>query len=234
MVEQWKQEEPALSLMPCFLEYAEPSIEAALLSCLEKKAKQVVVIPSLLFAAKHAKQDIPAILSQFKQKHPSLEILHTDVLGLHPLVLDVMQQRIIECLKREEAAWKPEETLIIAVGRGTSDVQANAEVTRAAHLLQARLHFQESMVAFASTVEPGLKSTLELAVKKPISTIVIVPLVLTDGKMFGDVKELAERFEAEFKTGKLLCAQPIGVHPNLVKLWQWRLQEALLPSDSGK
>jgi sirohydrochlorin ferrochelatase len=84
---------------PAHMELAEPSLPVAFDRCVEQGAELVVVHPYFLAPGKHWKHDIPALAAEAASRHPGVRVLVTDPLGLHPLLVEVMRQRIADCLE---------------------------------------------------------------------------------------------------------------------------------------
>lgn len=68
----------------CFLELAEPTIESALGRLVARGTNDLVVVPLLLFAAGHARQDIPAAVASAAAGYAGLTIRQTEPLGCEP------------------------------------------------------------------------------------------------------------------------------------------------------
>jgi sirohydrochlorin ferrochelatase len=83
---------------PAHMELAEPSIETAFTRCIERGAKTVVVFPYFLLPGRHWNEDIPRLTAAAAAKHPGIRYLVTAPFGLHPLMAEIMQQRIGHCL----------------------------------------------------------------------------------------------------------------------------------------
>jgi sirohydrochlorin ferrochelatase len=80
------------------MELAEPSIATAFTRCVDQGAQVVVVFPYFLSPGRHWKQDIPALTAAAAEQHPGIRHLVTAPLGLHPLLLQVISERIGHCL----------------------------------------------------------------------------------------------------------------------------------------
>ena len=83
---------------PAHMELAEPSIDTAFSRCVERGATTVVVFPYFLLPGRHWHDDIPRLAASAARKHPGVQYLVTAPFGLHPLIADVMRQRIERCL----------------------------------------------------------------------------------------------------------------------------------------
>jgi sirohydrochlorin ferrochelatase len=64
-----------------FLEIAEPSIPDALQGCVERGAREVVVLPYFLSAGRHVAEDIPREVRSKQLEHPQVRMRITSYLG---------------------------------------------------------------------------------------------------------------------------------------------------------
>jgi sirohydrochlorin ferrochelatase len=83
---------------PAHMELAEPSIDTAFSRCVDRGAQAVVVFPYFLLPGRHWNDDIPRLTETAARKHPGVRYLVTAPFGLHPLMAEVMRQRIEHCL----------------------------------------------------------------------------------------------------------------------------------------
>jgi sirohydrochlorin ferrochelatase len=83
---------------PAHMELAEPSIATAFARCVERGAKTVVVFPYFLLPGRHWNEDVPRLTAAAAKSHPGVRYLVTAPFGLHPLMAEVMRQRIDHCL----------------------------------------------------------------------------------------------------------------------------------------
>lgn len=88
---------------PAHMELAEPSIAQAFASCVGQGAKLVVVFPYFLSPGRHWSEDIPRLASEAAANFPDVQHLVTAPLGLHPLIGQVMSERIATCLSYHAA-----------------------------------------------------------------------------------------------------------------------------------
>ena len=92
---------------PAHMELAEPSIPTAYDRIVEQGATFVVVHPYFLSPGRHWHQDIPRLAAQAAQRHPQTRYLVTAPLGLHSLMLQIIQDRIVQCLTRATSDGEP-------------------------------------------------------------------------------------------------------------------------------
>lgn len=101
---------------PAHMELAEPSIATAFDRCVARGARRVVVMPYFLLPGKHWHQDIPRLTAQAATKHPGVAFLVGAPLGLHPLIIQVIQSRLEHCLAHA-AGQAPECDVCQGTGR---------------------------------------------------------------------------------------------------------------------
>jgi len=99
VVDSYRQHADWKIVEPAHMEIAEPSIATAFATCVGRGAKLVVVFPYFLSPGRHWHQDIPALTAAAAADHPSVKFLVTAPLGLHALMLQVIDQRIGHCLQ---------------------------------------------------------------------------------------------------------------------------------------
>jgi len=80
------------------MELAEPSIGAAFDSCVAAGATLVVIAPYFLWPGDHWDRDIPAFAAEASARHPGIGYLVSAPLGPHPLLGDIVEERIDHCL----------------------------------------------------------------------------------------------------------------------------------------
>jgi sirohydrochlorin ferrochelatase len=83
---------------PAHMELAEPSIATAFARCVDRGATTVVVFPYFLLPGRHWSNDIPRLAAEAARQHPGVHYLVTAPFGLHPLMSEVMRERITHCL----------------------------------------------------------------------------------------------------------------------------------------
>jgi sirohydrochlorin ferrochelatase len=91
------------------MELAEPSIAAAFARCVQRGAKLVVVFPYFLGPGRHWSEDIPRLVAEAAEPHAAAGVryLVTAPLGLHPLVMQVIDDRVTHCLARASGKAGP-------------------------------------------------------------------------------------------------------------------------------
>src|ERR1700751_5529389 len=115
-----------------YLEFARPTIRDGLATLAARGAQRILAIPGMLFAASHVKNDLPWEMNSFIADHPEVDVRLARGLGIDPRLLRAAADRT-------PAAADPRiprsETLLLVVGRGTNDPDANSNISKLARML---------------------------------------------------------------------------------------------------
>ena len=87
---------------PAHMELAEPTIAVAIDRCVQRGVDLVVVLPYFLGPGNHSRVDIPQLAREAAGRHDGLECVVAEPLGLHPLMSQIMSQRVHDCLELQD------------------------------------------------------------------------------------------------------------------------------------
>jgi len=79
-----------------FLELAEPDIDGGAARCVTPGVRRVVLVPYFLSPGVHVRRDLTAARRRLAERFPEVEFCLAEPLGGHPLLLDVVAQRVRE------------------------------------------------------------------------------------------------------------------------------------------
>jgi sirohydrochlorin ferrochelatase len=88
---------------PSFLELAVPTIAEAGESCVRQGAEQVILVPWFLSAGIHVRRDLTDACQALADRFPAVRFLLAEPLGRHPLLLDVVMDRVREVIESDTA-----------------------------------------------------------------------------------------------------------------------------------
>ena len=114
---------------PCeygYLEFANPVIRVGLDKLREKGASRILAVPGMLFAAGHAKNDIPSVLNSY-QAETGIRVDYGRELGVDPKMIAAAGDRVREAIERADAKHGPmplhETCLVILVIDASAESQ---------------------------------------------------------------------------------------------------------------
>jgi sirohydrochlorin ferrochelatase len=91
----------------CFLELAEPDIAAGGDRCVARGASRVLMVPYFLSAGVHLLRDLAAARDALRRRHPRVEFRLGPALGPHPLLDELVAERIRQTEAGEADAGFP-------------------------------------------------------------------------------------------------------------------------------
>jgi precorrin-8X/cobalt-precorrin-8 methylmutase len=206
-----------------YLEFAAPNIDEGVRAVIAAGAKRVVMLPALLLGATHAKNDMPGELAMLKQQFPEVEFHFGAPMDLHPLLLRLAQQRIEEAEATSGRNVERGDSCLVVVGRGTSDPDANSDVSKLARMLEEGLGFGASFVCYSGTAEPSLSTGLRNAARLGYQRLVVFPYFLFDGVLVKRIYAAAD----EISDVEVLKAGYLGPHEDVAAVFLERAKEGL-------
>ncbi len=79
-----------------FMELCPPTIEEGMAACVRQGAERVIVIPYFLHMGMHVRADLPAVIDACRRRYPDVEIVMGRHIGYHPLLADILLERVRE------------------------------------------------------------------------------------------------------------------------------------------
>src|SRR5208282_6504964 len=101
-------------------------------------------------------------------------------------------ERIIETEAKSPQLLKRSESCLVVVGRGTTDPDANSDVSKLARILEEGLGFGASFVCYSGTAKPLVADGLEAAARLGFSRVVVFPFFLFTGILVKRIYAAAE------------------------------------------
>jgi precorrin-8X/cobalt-precorrin-8 methylmutase len=210
-----------------FLEFAAPTINQAVKSSIAAGSTRVVVVPALLAAASHAKNDMPGELHLLRRQFPDTDLHFGAVMELHPLLLRLCQQRIIEVEATSNKSLSRSQTCLVVVGRGTSDPDANAEIAKLTRMLQEGMGFAASVVCYAGTAKPSVADGLKQALRLGHKRLIVLPYLMFDGILVKRIYAAADATGKRAPSAEILKADYLGVHSDVADVFLERAKEGI-------
>ena len=207
---------PGLRAEAAFVDNASPSVATAVTRLAGDGVNDIAVVPLLLSAASHSKTDIAASVQAGRVAHPALRLRYGRPLGPHPVLVAVLEQRLVE-------AGAAEDDPVLLVAAGSLDPDANAQVVATARLLWEGRTFPIVETAFASTTKPSVPDALQRLRLLGFSRAAVAPYFLGPGRLPRDVTRSA----ADDHGLDVVVAEPLGAHDEIAGLLLERYDEAL-------
>ncbi|MDC8756772.1 precorrin-8X methylmutase [Janthinobacterium fluminis] len=210
-----------------YLEFSSPTIAEAVAANLAAGARQVAVVPGVLLAARHAKNDMPAEVLALARDYPDIDFHFGAPLNLHPQLLQLAQERIVAAEAGSAATVRRGDTCLVLVGRGTTDPDANGEVSKMARMLEEGMGFGAAYVCYSGTATPLVADGLRAAARMGYARLVVLPFFLFDGVLVKRIYAAADELGEREPGIEVLKAGYLGVHPHVADVMIERAREAV-------
>jgi sirohydrochlorin ferrochelatase len=208
-----------------FLEFARPTIQEGIDRLVAQGAATVVVLPGVLLAAGHAKNDMASEVRLARQRHPHVAFHMGRALDVDARLLQLCRLRYREALAgRPEVS--PEETLLLLVGRGSSDPDANANVAKVARFLQEGYPTAWAGVAYTGVTAPLLADALPVCERLGFRRLVVQPYFLFTGVLVKRIHAQVEERRRARPDLEYVVPAHLQTHPLLLDVFAERAEEA--------
>jgi len=210
-----------------FLEFATPVIRTGLDKLKQRGAKKIVCVPGMLFAAGHVKNDLPSEVNNFAAENPEIEMIFGRELAVDQKLLDAARQRIEEAEKNVTTDVDRKDTLLMVVGRGTNDPDANSNVSKVARMLWEGMGFGWAEVSYSGVASPLVDAGLANAVTLGYPRIIVFPYFLFTGILVRRIYDWVDDAAANHSGVEFLKASYLNDHELLIDTFVERVHEAL-------
>jgi len=210
-----------------FLEFATPIIRDGLDALRAKGNTRILALPGMLFAAGHAKNDIPSVLNRYQAEHAGVSIQYGRDLGIDLKMLRAAGDRIQQALDAAGDDVPRHETALVVVGRGTSDPDANSNIAKVMRMLWEGFGFGWAETAYSGVTFPLVQPALEHVAKLGYRRVVVFPYFLFTGILVERIYEHTARVAAAHPQIDFVRAGYLNDHPLVLEVFEDHLREIL-------
>ena len=210
-----------------YLEFANPVIRDGLDNLRNGGCDRILAVPGMLFAAMHAKNDIPTVLNTYAAKH-GLQVSYGRELGVDPKMIDAAAGRIKDAVTQANAdlgEMPLTETCLVVIGRGASDPDANGNVFKIARMLQEGMGFGWCEVGYSGVTFPLVEPCLQHVARLPYKRVIVFPYFLFSGILIDRIYGFTDQVAAEHPQIQFVKARYLGDHPKVLETFAERILE---------
>jgi sirohydrochlorin cobaltochelatase len=216
---------PETEIAHGYLEFARPIIRDGLEALMARGARRILAVPGMLFAASHVKNDLPWEINNFAAAYPALELRFGRELSIEPKLLAAAAERIASAERSARRAVPRSDTLLVVVGRGTTDPDANSNIAKLARMVGEGMGFGWAEAVFSGVamplVEPGLLRALRLGFPR----IIVFPYFLFTGVLVKRIYAATARVAAAHPEIEILNAPYLRDHALVLDCFVERARE---------
>src|SRR5215469_447083 len=213
---------PEFDFATAYLEFARPTIRDGLALLAARGARQILAIPGMLFAASHVKNDLPWEVNSFVAENPSVEARLGRDLGIDAKLLQAAADRIAAAA---DTRISRAETLLVVVGRGTNDPDANSNIAKLARMLWEGMGLGWAEIAFSGVAQPRVDAALSRAAVLGFRRIIVFPYFLFTGVLVKRIYAQTDIIAALFPEIDFIKALYLRDHEGVIGAFADRVAE---------
>jgi sirohydrochlorin cobaltochelatase len=210
-----------------YLEFANPVIRDGLDRLREAGCDRILAVPGMLFAAMHAKNDIPTVLNTYGAKH-GIDVSYGRELGVDPKMIAAAGARVQEAVDRANAELGDlpmHEVALVVIGRGASDPDANANVAKIARMLWEGMGFGWCETGYSGVTFPLVEPCLEHVSRLGYKRVIVFPYFLFTGILIDRIYGFTDKVAAAHPEIDFVKAGYLNDHDKVLETFAERVTE---------
>ena len=211
-----------------YLEFANPVIRDGLDSLREQGCDHILAVPGMLFAAMHAKNDIPTVLNTYAARH-GIQVQYGRELGVDPKMIAAAGERVQAAIDaanaREEVPLH--DTCLVVIGRGASDPDANANVSKITRLLWEGFGLGWAETGYSGVTFPLVEPCLERVARLGFRRVIVFPYFLFTGILIDRIYGFTDQVASAYPGIDWVKAGYLNDHDKVIATFAERVTEIL-------
>ena len=182
--------------------------------------------------ARHAvrgrpRQERHSLRAQHLCRQNDLKIDYGKELGIDPKMMRAAGDRIQEALDANPSKVPLHETLLVVVGRGASDPDANSNVSKVTRILWEGFGFGWAETAYSGVTFPLVDPGLEHAARLGYKRIIVFPYFLFTGILVQRIYDATDDVAKRHPGIEFIKAPYLNDHPAVIDTFVERVQQIL-------
>lgn len=228
--QQWRDSQPDWHIELCFIEFAEVEIKQGLDNA-AAKGQRVIIVPFVLNAAGHVRAEIPHHIEHAKKRHPETHFVYTPPVTAGEPIFTILKRNLQKSFAKLDFP-APANTGVILLGRGSSDRNANGEVSKMARWLFEDSEHDLVDVAFTGVATPRLETVVQRHINLGMKQIIVLPLYLFDGTLINRIHRQMARLQQQYTDVAFAHSSYFGFEPEIKAVLSTRVLN-VLQDDKG-
>jgi len=214
---------PQFDFATGYLEFTRPTIRDGLALLAARGAQRILAVPGMLFAASHVKNDLPWEMNSFVADNPGIDVRLARDLGIDAKLLQAAAARIAAATS--DISIPRAETLLLVVGRGTNDPDANSNISKLARMLWEGMGLGWAEVAFSGVAHPRVDAALARSAGLGFRRIIVFPYFLFTGVLVKRIYAHTDAVASRFPQIEFAKALYLRDHERVLETFRERVAE---------
>jgi sirohydrochlorin cobaltochelatase len=222
------------------LEFQKPTIPEAWENLVAQGVDHIHVAPLLLFAAGHARQDIPQAIEDCCRSTPGVAFDQSLPLSRHRAIVDLVVQRVLTTVADSAAhagsalrGPTSNRVALVMVGRGSYDPCAQADMRVLSELVNYRIDVATTRTAFYAMANPRLPEVLtEVADSGRYDHIIIHPHLLFAGRLHQAIIDQTEQVAVNYPDTAFRVSPYLGPDDAIAQAIADRIEQTAFANES--
>lgn len=228
LADHFRQRFPDRLVETGFLEFVRPMISEGIEKLVAKGATHIYAIPGMLMAGGHAKNDIPSELNAMQEQF-GVTIEYGAELGVDAKMIQAASARIeqaeAQMKERIKGEYKRKDTLLLVVGRGASDADANSNICKITRFLEEGMGFGWATTAYSGVTTPLLPDCLERAHGLGFKQVIVFPYFMFTGRLVKKIYNWADDYANLHSDVTVVNAPYLNDHVKVIDTFVQKLEE---------
>ncbi|HIG36438.1 MAG TPA: sirohydrochlorin chelatase [Oceanospirillaceae bacterium] len=227
LAEQFSARFPDRMVETGFLEFVRPIIGDAVQKLVDQGATHIHAVPGMLMIGAHAKNDIPSELNNQQLKH-GITISYGAELGVDAKMLQAAQDRIQQAeaqFKDYDPATDRKDTLLVVIGRGATDPDANSNISKITRFLEEGMGFGWAATGFSGVTAPLVPECLEKTHGLGFKRVIVFPYFLFTGRLVKRIYAATDEYIAAHPEVEVVKAPYLNAHEKVIDTFVERLDQ---------
>ncbi|MBV8776609.1 MAG: sirohydrochlorin chelatase [Alphaproteobacteria bacterium] len=203
-----------------YLEFASPNIREGLAALVARGARRIYAVPGMLFAANHVKNDLPWEMNSFTAHYPDIEVRLGRDLAIDARLVNAAAERVAAAAPGDRS-----DAVLVVVGRGTNDPDANSNIAKIARMLWEGLGFGWAETAYSGVAHPRVDAALDRVVRLGFRRVVVFPYFLFTGVLVKRIYAATDEAARRYPASEFVKAGYLRDHPQLLDAFVERVAE---------
>ncbi len=190
-----------------YLHGADHPVAEGLQTLKDRDAETIVCVPAMLFAGGEVKSALTAAVQAFMAGAGDVTVLTAKDPAIDPKMLRAAKQRLDPVLKSDAVT----ETMLVVVGPGGMDDDANADVAKVARMIWEGAGVGWTEVCYATHARPTVAESLAHGVRLGFKHVVVLPYLLVEDDRIAEIDQAVAAASADNTDVTYVRAAALGI-----------------------